>query len=92
MHCCGTRAFLHGPNEIMQEVSLSGVYVPAALVWAGVAFFLSSLISRLLSRTNFYDLVWHRALFDFAMWLILWAVISAIPYHAAFASGGWSER
>ena len=76
----------------MQEVSFSGVYVPAALLWAGVAFFLSSLISRLLSRTNFYDLVWHRALFDFAMWLILWAVISAIPYYEAFSSGGWSER
>jgi protein AaeX len=76
----------------MQEVSFSGVFVPAALLWAGVAFFLSSLISRLLSRMNFYDLVWHRALFDFAMWLILWAAISAIPYHAAFSSGGWAER
>jgi multidrug efflux system outer membrane protein len=25
---------------------------------------------------NCYDLVWHRALFDFAIWLILWGVIS----------------
>ena len=71
----------------MQEISLSGVFVPAALLWAGVAFFLSSVISRLLSRTGFYALVWHRALFDFALWLILWAAISAIPYHVAFSSG-----
>ena len=76
----------------MQEVSLSGVFVPAALVWALVAFILASLISRLFSRMNFYDLVWHRALFDFAIWLILWGVISAIPYQAAFSSGGWGER
>lgn len=76
----------------MQEISFSGVYVPAALLWAGVAFFLSSLISRLLGRMNFYALVWHRALFDFSMWLILWAVIAAIPYHTAFSSNPWSER
>jgi protein AaeX len=76
----------------MQEVNFSGVFIPAALLWAGVAFLLASLISRLLSRMNFYDLVWHRALFDFAMWLVLWAVIAAIPYHAAFSSGGWGER
>ena len=71
----------------MQEVSFSGVFVPAALLWAGVAFFFSSFISRLLSRTGFYALVWHRASFDFALWLILWAAISAIPYHVAFSSG-----
>jgi hypothetical protein len=92
MHSCGTRVFLPRSNEIMQEVSFNGVFLPAALLWAGCAFFLSSAISRLLSRTHFYSLVWHRGLFNFALWLILWAVISAIPYHFAFASGGGGER
>jgi Protein of unknown function (DUF1656) len=72
----------------MREVSLNGVFVPALLLWGGVAFLLSSLISRILGRTGFYALVWHRALFDFALFVILWAAISAIPYHLAFASAG----
>jgi protein AaeX len=73
----------------MLEVSFSDVFVPAALLWAGGAFALSSFISRLLSRTRFYELVWHRALFDFAVFLILWSAISAIAYHAAFSRAGW---
>ena len=72
----------------MQEVSLGGVFVPAALLWAGVAFVLSSAIGRVLGRTGFYALVWHRALFDFALWLVLWAAIAAIPYRMAFSSTG----
>ena len=72
----------------MQEVSLGGVFLPAALIWAGVAFGFSSVIARLLGRTGFYVLVWHRALFDFALWLALWAAIAAVPYRAAFSSTG----
>lgn len=76
----------------MQEVSFSGVFLPAALVWAGIAFLLYSGISRLLGRIKFYELIWHPALFDFALWLILWAVVSAIPYQVAFSNGAWGGR
>ena len=72
----------------MQEVNLSGVYLPAALLWAGIAFLLSSVISRALSRMGFYALVWHRALFDAALFVLFWGVISAVAYHIAFRSGG----
>jgi protein AaeX len=70
----------------MLELNFSGVFVPAALVWAAAAFVLSSLIGRLLSRMRFYGLVWHRALFDFSIFVMLWGAISAIPYHLAFSS------
>ena len=70
----------------MQEVNLGGVFLPAALLWAGIAFLLSSVISRILSRMGFYTLVWHRALFDAALYVILWGALSAVAYHAAFAS------
>jgi hypothetical protein len=70
----------------MLEVSLGGVFVPAVLLWAGGAFALSGLIFRLASRTGFYDWVWHRALLDFAIFLILWGAISAIAYHVAFSN------
>jgi hypothetical protein len=74
----------------MQEVNLSGVFVPALLIWATAAFFVSSWVGRILSRTGFYRLVWHRALFDFAMLVLVWAAISAAVYHQAF-SGAWLE-
>ena len=70
----------------MQEVNLSGVFLPAALVWAGIAFLLSSAISRLLGRMGLYALVWHRALFDAALYVILWGAISAVAYHMAFGA------
>jgi protein AaeX len=72
----------------MLEINLAGVYIPAPLLWAAVAFVLSSLIGRILSRAGFYRLVWHRALFDFSLFVILWVGISAIPYYLAFR-GGW---
>jgi hypothetical protein len=72
----------------MQEVNLSGVFLPAALLWAGIAFLLSSVISRILSRVGFYVLVWHRALFDAALFVLFWGAISAVAYHMAFESGG----
>ena len=76
----------------MQEVNFGGVYVPAALLWAAAAFFLSSLIGRALSRTGFYALIWHRALFDVSVFVILWGAISAIAYHMAFSSPWPLER
>jgi len=75
----------------MQEVSLGGVFLPAALVWAGIAYFLSSVIGRSLGRTRFYELVWHRALFDFALFVILWSAICGLVWHLAFFDTGYSR-
>jgi len=69
----------------MLETNIGGVYVPAALVWAGAAFVVSILIERILGRMGFYRLVWHRALFDLALFVILWGAIFAGAYHMAFA-------
>ena len=68
----------------MLEIDVGGVFVPAVLVWAGAAFLLSSLLDRALSRTRFYRLVWHRGLFDFAIFVILCGAISAGAYRLAF--------
>jgi hypothetical protein len=76
----------------MQELNFGGVFVPAALIWAAAAFVLSALIGRALSRTGFYALVWHRALFDASVFVILWGAISAIAYHMAFSSAWPLDR
>lgn len=69
----------------MLEINVGGVYVPAPLVWAVAAFVLSLFVERVLRWTGFYRLVWHRALFDLAVFLILWGAISAGAYHSAFS-------
>lgn len=53
------------------EVSLYGIYVPPLLLLALLAFGLSRLCSRLLARTGWYRHVWHPALFDFSLFVIV---------------------
>ena len=69
----------------MQEINIHGVFVPAALVWAMVAFAVCSLLARVLSRSGFYNFVWHRSLFDVSLFVIVWGTVAAIAYHIAFA-------
>lgn len=56
----------------MAEINLGGgVLVPAFVLWAAIAFALSLLLRRLLAAIGFYRLVWHRALFDLALTILL---------------------
>jgi len=70
----------------MQEVSL-GAYISRPL-WCGQGSpFFSPLRSPGRSAaTRFYALVWHRALFDVSLFVILWGVASAVAYHTAFGT------
>ncbi|TFW31115.1 DUF1656 domain-containing protein [Massilia horti] len=58
------------------EVSLYGLYVPPLLLLTLVALAISSLLNRLLARTGFYRLVWHPALFDFSLFVIILGSLS----------------
>ena len=53
------------------EIDIAGVLVPSLLLWLVIAYALSILLSAQLRRLGFYRLVWHRALFDFAMFVCL---------------------
>jgi len=61
------------------EANLDGVFVSAVLVSALVALGLSLLIRRLLAWLGAYRLIWHAALFDTALFVILWAAVVALP-------------
>jgi len=58
------------------EVSLYGIYVPWLLLMALLSLALSRALSYLLARAGFYRLVWHPALFDFAMFIIVLGAVS----------------
>jgi hypothetical protein len=53
------------------EIDIYGVLVPALLLWLIVAFVLSALLRRLMQRFGLYRLVWHRALFNFALFVCI---------------------
>ena len=53
------------------ELDLFGVLVPSLLLWCVVAFVLARIISRLITRVGLYRLIWHPALFDFALYVCL---------------------
>ena len=59
------------------EFDIYGVYFPAFAIYAAIAFLLQVLIKRLLNTYGFYRLVWHRALFDLAIYVILLGVVTA---------------
>jgi hypothetical protein len=59
------------------EIDIAGVLVPSLLLWLIIAYVLSALLSAQLRRIGFYRLVWHRALFDFAIFV---CVLGGIVY------------
>jgi hypothetical protein len=53
------------------ELDIAGVMVPSLLLWLVIAYVLSALLRAQLRRLGFYRLVWHHALFDFAIFVCL---------------------
>jgi undecaprenyl pyrophosphate phosphatase UppP len=56
-------------------LDIYGVLVPALLLWLIVAYVLSSIVSRIMQRFGLYRLIWHRALFNFALYVCLLGVV-----------------
>ncbi|MEN3812557.1 DUF1656 domain-containing protein [Chromobacterium piscinae] len=53
------------------EVNFYGVYFPSLLVMMVIAFAASSLLRHALARLGLYRVVWHRSLFNFALYVIV---------------------
>jgi hypothetical protein len=62
---------------VIGEFDIYGVYFPAFAVFAAIAFLLQVVIKWLLDASGFYRFVWHRALFDLAIYVILLGVVTA---------------
>jgi protein-S-isoprenylcysteine O-methyltransferase Ste14 len=59
------------------EISLYGIFVPWLLLLALLALALSRGLSFVLARAGFYRLVWHPALFDLALFVLLLGALSS---------------
>jgi hypothetical protein len=63
---------------MMEEVNLYGVFVPRLLVLMVIAFLIGVIVRGALSRLGFYQHVWHRPLFDIALYVVLLGAVSEI--------------
>jgi Protein of unknown function (DUF1656) len=57
------------------EVDVFGVYIPAIMWLMGIAYLVSLVIRKLLGRTRFYNIVWHRSMFDLGLYVIVLGVV-----------------
>lgn len=53
------------------EIDLYGVFLPSFLVLMAACWLVMQLVRRALSWSGLYDFVWHRALFNLALYVIL---------------------
>jgi hypothetical protein len=53
------------------QLDLFGVIIPSFLLWAVVA--LARIASKLIASAGLYRHIWHAALFDFALYVCLFA-------------------
>ncbi|AHB04911.1 MULTISPECIES: DUF1656 domain-containing protein [Pandoraea] len=60
------------------EIDIYGVFVPTLLALMVVAFVLTGALRFVLARIGFYKLVWHRSLFNLAVYIIALGGIVAI--------------
>ena len=69
------------------EFDFDGVFFSPLLLYAVVALVLSAVLRRVLAMAGFYKLVWHRALFDFALFVVLLGAVAASA--GPLIEGGW---
>lgn len=60
------------------ELDISGIFLPTLLVIMVITYLLFLVVHGVLNRLHFYRLVWHRALFNVALYTVLLGAVDAI--------------
>jgi protein AaeX len=63
------------------EASFYGLYLPWLMLLCGVTLGVQWLVRRLLGAIGFYRWVWHPALFDTALYVLLLYAVSQVASH-----------
>ena len=61
------------------EIDIAGIFLSTMVPTAIASLFLTWCVRRVLGTAGAYHHIWHPALFDAALFLILWAVAIALP-------------
>lgn len=73
------------PQTALFTPEAFGFYLPPLLMWAALALLPFLVLRGLLGAAGFYRLVWHRALFDAALYVI---VLGALMFGVPIVAGG----
>jgi hypothetical protein len=57
------------------ELNLYGVFVPALFLWMLLALGILLVVRRALAQNGGYTLIWHRPLFELALYVIILGVV-----------------
>jgi hypothetical protein len=60
------------------EFNIDGVLISSVLISALIALAAALVLRRVMAWAGLYRFVWHRALFDVAVFVILWAIVIAV--------------
>ena len=60
------------------DLDISGVFLPTLLVLMGITYVIYLLVHGLLTRLHFYRLVWHRTLFNVALYALLLGAVDSL--------------
>ena len=60
------------------DLDISGVFLPTLLVLMGITYGFFLVVHGLLNRVHFYRLVWHRALFNVALYALLLGAVDSL--------------
>lgn len=60
---------------MIAEYNFAGIYLASAPATAAMALLVALAVHRLLAAARFYRWVWHPALFDAALFVVIWAAI-----------------
>lgn len=63
---------------ILGEIDIGGVFVPGLLLLALAGGLLLMPLRALLARAGLYRIVWHRNLFDLALYVILVSALAEL--------------
>jgi fructose-specific phosphotransferase system IIC component len=55
----------------MKELDIAGVYITPILGWAIVALLVWTVLRRLIDKAGLARWIWHRGLFDAALFIIV---------------------
>jgi len=65
---------------MIKEIDLFGIYVPPMVAYAAAAALVWFVLSRGLSRSGFYRFVWHPALFNTALYVLILSVFVSVVF------------
>ncbi len=62
---------------MIHELDIYGVLIPPILAWTAIALAAAGLLRLAMGRLRVYRFVWHKPLFDLALFVIVLAVVAA---------------